>query len=175
MSATKRTFFCKTRGSVIFLGNFDLCCVHLFWTNLIAFNLLFGPAMNKLKVSLSMAIQIEKKNNKKTFLMWSKVRTDSTNFLKYKITISQNGAIFSLLSVLKMLSFFLVAETLTGLTYHRPVGENFGSVQTVVLSEDRENVKLLVAICIFFFCVKPYYKYKNNKTEIFTRIHIFLC
>ena len=30
-----------------------------------------------------------------------------------------------MLSILKMLSFFLVAEALTGLIYHRPAGENF--------------------------------------------------
>ena len=49
---------------------------------------------------------------------------------KYKIMISQNGAIFSTLSILKTLSFSLVAEALTGLIYHCPVGENssFSSV-----------------------------------------------
>ena len=30
-----------------------------------------------------------------------------------------------MLGILKMLSIFLVAEALTGLIYHRPVGENF--------------------------------------------------
>ena len=38
--------------------------------------------------------------------------------------ISQNGVIFSMLSILKTLIFFLVADALTGLIYHRPAGEN---------------------------------------------------
>ena len=40
-----------------------------------------------------------------------------------KISISQNGVILSMLIILKMLSF--LAETLTGLIYHRLAGENF--------------------------------------------------
>ena len=67
--------------------------------------------------------------------MWSNVRTDSTNFENIKITISQNGLIFSMLSILNMLSFFLVAEALTGLIYHHSMGENssfqFSSVQFI--------------------------------------------
>ena len=61
---------------------------------------------------------------KKTFLMWSKVRTNTTNFSKYKNTKSQNGAIFSMLSIPKTLRCFLVAEALMGLIYHFPTGEN---------------------------------------------------
>ena len=46
--------FCVTT-CLIFLGDFGLRYVHFFWANLVAFNLLFGPAMNKLKVQLTMA------------------------------------------------------------------------------------------------------------------------
>ena len=38
--------------------------------------------------------------------------------------ISQNGVIFSMLSILKMLHFFLAAEALMSLIYHCPTGEN---------------------------------------------------
>ena len=38
--------------------------------------------------------------------------------------ISQNGAIFSMLSILKTFGFSLVAEALMGLIYHRPAGRN---------------------------------------------------
>ena len=50
-------------------------------------------------------------------------------------SINQNGAIFSMLSVQNMLSFFLVAVALAGLIYHLPVGENssFSSVRTLCL------------------------------------------
>ena len=44
--------------------------------------------------------------------------------------ISQSGVIFSMPSILKMLSFFLIAEALTGLIYHRAADENF-SFQTL--------------------------------------------
>ena len=47
--------------------------------------------------------------------------------------ISQNGAIFSMLSILKALSFSLVAEALTGLIYHRPAGESSGFSQSYFL------------------------------------------
>ena len=43
---------------------------------------------------------------------------------KYKSTTGQNEAIFSMLSILKTLSFSLAAEALKGLIYHRPAGEN---------------------------------------------------
>ena len=44
---------------------------------------------------------------------------------KYKIyDKSEWWAIFSMLSILKTLSFSLVAEVLTGLIYHCPEGEN---------------------------------------------------
>ena len=56
--------------------------------------------------------------------MWSKVSTNSTNFQSIKFTTSQNGMIFSMLSILKMLRFFPVAEALTGLIYHRPTHQN---------------------------------------------------
>ena len=41
-----------------------------------------------------MAIQIKK--HKKTFPMWFKVKTDSTNFQSITITISQNGVVCGL-------------------------------------------------------------------------------
>ena len=64
------------------------------------------------------------KQHNKTFSMWSEVRTSNKFFFfKYAITISQNGMNFSMLSILKMLSFFLVAEALTDLIYHRPTGK----------------------------------------------------
>ena len=47
------------------------------------------------------------------------MRTDSTNFLSIKFTVSQNGVIFSMLSILKRLSFSLLAEALTCRFYHR--------------------------------------------------------
>ena len=47
--------------------------------------------------------------------------------------ISQNGAIFSMLSILKALSFSLVAEALTGLIYHRPAGESSSFSQSYFL------------------------------------------
>ena len=47
--------------------------------------------------------------------------------------ITRNGVIFSMLSILKMLSFFLVTQALAGLIYHRPVGENFSLQYTLCL------------------------------------------
>ena len=38
--------------------------------------------------------------------------------------VSQNRRSFSMLSILKMLSIFSGREALTGLIYHRPLGEN---------------------------------------------------
>ena len=44
-----------------------------------------------------MAIQYKK--HKKTFSMWSKLRTDSTKLLSISFTITQNGVIFSMLTL----------------------------------------------------------------------------
>ena len=38
VSANKQTFFSKTRGSIIFLGDFGLRYVHLLWINFVASN-----------------------------------------------------------------------------------------------------------------------------------------
>ena len=60
---------------------------------------------------------------KKTFPMWSKVRTNSTNFLSIKLRQVRMVQFFYV-KYTKMSSFFLVAEALTGLVYHCPLGEN---------------------------------------------------
>ena len=59
--------------------------------------------------------------------------------------ISQNSSIFSMLNTLKMLSFFLVAETLTGLIYHRPRGRKFQFQFSSHLPDDEENISRNIA------------------------------
>ena len=90
------------------ISAYDMCTIS---------NTLFGPAMSKPKVQLSMAIR-----NKiaKSFPMWSEGSIIIAQFSKYKITITHNRRSFSMSSILKMLSIF----SLTGLIYHRPSGEN---------------------------------------------------
>ena len=61
----------------------------------------------------------------KSFPMWSKGSIIIAQFSKYKIMVSQNRQSFSMLSILKILRISLVAEALTGLIYHRPLGENY--------------------------------------------------
>ena len=78
--------------------------------------------MNRLKVQGSMDIQLKKAYESIFDVVLSENKLHK--LLKCKITISQNDVIFAMLSILKTLSFFLVAEAITGLTYHHPVGEN---------------------------------------------------
>ena len=68
-----------------------------------------------------------------------------------KTKISQNGMILSMLSILKMLSFFLVAEALRGLIYHRSVDENFSfqfinSISSAVEEQEAFMEKLPIEI-----------------------------
>ena len=56
------------------------------------------------------------KKHKKTFSMWSEVLVRTNEqiaqifYLKYANTVSQNGMIFSILSILKLLNFFPHSE-----------------------------------------------------------------
>ena len=94
----------------IFRGDFGLCFMQQFYT-------LFGPAMNKAEVQLSMAIL-----NKiaKPFPTRPKGSIVIAQFSNYKV---RTGDLFYVRHN-KTLSFSLVAEALTGLIYLRPLGEN---------------------------------------------------
>ena len=65
--------------------------------------------------------------------MWSKSRTNSTNCLSIKLRYVRMVRLFYV-KYTKMLSFFVVAEALMGMIYHRPLGENssfqFSSLKT---------------------------------------------
>ena len=60
-----------------------------------------------------------------------------------------------MLSVLKMLSFFLVAEALTGLIYHRLAGENssFSSVSLFAIFYEEGNSTFGTSWMIIFNCI----------------------
>ena len=61
----------------------------------------------------------------KPFLIWSKGSIKIAQFSKYKITISQNRRSFSMLSILKILKFSLVAEAPDGPDLPSSFGRKF--------------------------------------------------
>ena len=77
--------------------------------------------------------------------MGSKVITIIAQISKFKITISQNGGLFSMLSILKTLSFSPVAEALTGLIFHRFAGENSSFSSVHILPDDGRSISRNVA------------------------------
>ena len=85
--------------------------------------------------------------------MGSKMRTITAQIFKNKIPVSQNDTIFSMLSILKTLTFSLVGDALKSLIYHRPVGEDSNFSSVLFMSDDGSEINSKYNIHLSFIIV----------------------